>query len=285
MPVCFLAFVPSVMIIDGHYRGRWQYEVTEWTFADKSLPASFDGYRVVHISDLHLEGFADNPSYLDTLVIRVNELQPDIIFFTGDLVSYNSAGLLPFVRTLRCLKAKDGVVSILGNHDYAIYDKSLDSLQREEDRAELVRLQRQELRWRLLLNENFILRHGSDSVAVIGCENQACGFRRKVTRGDLAKALRGTQHMYQILLTHDPSHWDAEVKGKTNIRLTLSGHTHAMQCKVFDWTPGRIFFHRSDGAYKDGFQQLYVNIGLGQLIPFRIGAKPEITLITFKRCE
>lgn len=277
--VC-LSIIWSILLLYGHFCGRWCYEVKEWQFHDNRLPAAFDGYKIVQISDLHLEGFEDNPSYLDTIVNVVNQQEADLICFTGDLVSYNHKGLEMFSDKLGKMKSKNGVISILGNHDYGIYDKSLDSLGQEADREKLIELERNTLNWKLLLNENVFLHHKGDSIAIIGSENQACGFRQKVRRGDLGKAMKGTENVFQILLAHDPSQWDAEVVGKTNIPLTLSGHTHAMQCKVLGWTPCRIFFNRSDGAYVEGNQQLYINIGAGGLMPFRIGAAPEITVIT-----
>lgn len=274
-----------LLIFYGYLFGRWRYEVKTWDFVDARIPASFDDYRVVHISDLHLEGFEDNPAHLDTLIKHINEQDADLICFTGDLVSFNHEGLLPFISKLRAMRAKDGIVSILGNHDYAVYDFGLDSLGSESDRKKLIDLVRDSLHWQLLLNEHTFIHRGNDSIAIVGSENQACGYgtRKKVHRGNLAQAMLGTEDCFQILLSHDPTHWDAEVVGKTHIPLTLSGHTHAMQIKVFDITPCSLLYKRSNGAYREGNQQLYVNIGLGQLAPFRIGATPEITTIRMKK--
>lgn len=277
------ASIWTIMLVYGYKWGRWRYEVVKWTFKDCRLPKDFDGYRIVHISDMHIEGFDDNPAYLDTMVNAINKLSPDLICFTGDLVSFKHDGLIPHLETLKKLKSRDGIVSILGNHDYAVYERKFEKEEMEADRKELIRLQREELNWKLLLNENLTLYHGNDSIAIIGVENQACGPHQKVRRGNLAEAIKGTEKMFQILLSHDPSHWDAEVKGYTDIPLTLSGHTHAMQFKILGWTPCRWFYKRSDGPYKEGKQQIYVNIGLGELMPFRIGATPEITLITLRK--
>lgn len=279
----FLCLLFVITTFYGYFFGRWKYEVTEWTYVDERLPKGFDGYRIVHISDFHLETFNDNPAYVDTIVNAVNSLHPDLICFTGDLVSFTHDGLIPFIPNLSRMKANDGVISILGNHDYAIYERSLDSLSCELDRQQLIQSQRKDLNWNLLLNEHVTLHHNNDSIAIVGVENQACGMRQRVRRAKLTEALSSTEDIFRILLTHDPSHWDAEVVGKTDVPLTLSGHTHAMQCRVFGMTPCRLFFKRSDGAYKEGNQQLYVNIGLGELMPFRIGATPEITLITLKK--
>ena len=278
LSVCWI-----VLYSYGYFFGRWRYEVIQWDYHNSSLPKSFDGYRVVHISDLHLEGFQDKPEFLDTIINVINQQDADMICFTGDLVSFSHDGLVPFVPALSKLKARDGVFAILGNHDYGIYDRGLDSLQREQDRLQLINLQRHDLGWHLLLNEHFILHHASDSIAIIGSENQACGMHQKVRRGNLAQAMEGTEGLFQLLLTHDPSHWDAEVVGKTNIPLTLSGHTHAMQLSILGLRPSRLLFKRSDGLYTENSQQLYVNIGLGGLMPFRVGATPEITVMTLHR--
>lgn len=276
-----LALLWTVMALYGFCFGRFKYEVIEVTVKDERLPDAFNGYRIVHISDLHLGGFIGHEAFVDTLVSVVNNLQPDLICFTGDLVSISHDEALPFIRSLRNLKARDGVVSILGNHDYGVYNRSShNDEERELDRSKLIAIQRDSLDWQLLLNENMTIFHGQDSLCIIGLENQACGVHQKVRRGNLGMAMEGTEGSYRILLSHDPSQWDAEVLGQTDIPLTLSGHTHAMQFKVFGWTPCRWLYDRSDGMYQEGEQRIYVNIGLGELMPFRIGAEPEITVLT-----
>lgn len=273
------------VLLYGYYVGRWQYDVREWHFHHAELPEGFEGYRIAHISDLHLETFYDNPAHLDTLIRVINAQRADVIFFTGDLVSYNTEALIHFLPQLKQLRARDGVFSILGNHDYGYYDKQLDSIQKEEVRRRLIDIQRNELKWNVLLNEHQFLYRNRDSIAVLGIENQSYGFRAKIRRGNLDKARKGTDDTFQLLLSHDPSQWDQDVLHHTSIPLTLSGHTHAMQFRVADWTPCRWLFKRSDGAYQEGNQHLYVNIGLGQLLPFRIGAASEITLITLHRSD
>lgn len=276
----FLALLWTVLALYGYCFGRFKYEVNEITLKDERLPDAFNGYRIVHISDLHLGGFIGHEAFVDTLVSVVNDLQPDLICFTGDLVSISHDEALPFVRSLRNLKARDGVVSILGNHDYGVYNRSSkNDEEREIDRAKLIDIQKDSLDWKLLLNENITIVHGQDSLCIVGLENQACGVHQKVRRGNLHKAMQGTDGSYRILLSHDPSQWDAEVVGRTDIPLTLSGHTHAMQFKVLGWTPCRWLYDRSDGLYQEGEQRIYVNIGLGELMPFRIGAVPEITVL------
>ncbi len=279
-----LCLVWTLMALYGYSFGRFRYEVRTVDLKDSRIPQAFDGYRIVHISDFHLGGFMGHEAFVDSLVGAVNRLRPDLICFTGDLVSISHEEAVPFIRSLRSLNARDGVVSILGNHDYAVYNRLLDSdEEREEDRRQLITLQRDSMDWRLLLNEHLFLRHGNDSLCVIGLENQACGVHQKVRRGNMAEACSGTEGSYRVLLSHDPSQWDAEVLRHTDIPLTLSGHTHAMQFRVFGWTPCRWFYNRSDGLYEVGDQRIYVNVGLGELMPFRIGATPEITLLTLRR--
>lgn len=278
-----LVAVWGILLVYGYRWGRWRHEVTYVTFSHPQIPERFDGYRIVHISDLHLEGFGDNPAYLDTLLCAVNNLHPDLICFTGDLVSLSHRGAATFKDKLARMKAKDGIISVLGNHDYGVYDHLLDTKGREEDLRKLVGIQRDELGWTILMNENKTLYHEGDSIAILGSENQNCGPHQKVRRGDLDKAMAGTDGMFRLLLTHDPTHWDTEVVGKKDIPLTLSGHTHAMQFMFLGLTPCRLFFPHTHGEYTIGKQTLYVNIGMGQLMPFRIGATPEITLITLRK--
>lgn len=279
-----LCLLWTLMALYGYGFGRFRYEVTSVDYADGRIPEAFDGYRIVHISDLHLGGFKDHEAFVDTIVNSINRLHPDLICFTGDLVSISHHEAIPFISTLRRLEARDGVISILGNHDYAVYDRQFQTQEeREKDRAQLITLERDSMDWRLLLNEPYCITHGEDSILIVGLENQACGLHQKVRRGDMGKAMPDSLHTFSILLSHDPSQWDAEVVGKTKIPLTLSGHTHAMQFRVFGWTPCRWFYDRSDGLYTLGQQSIYVNIGLGELMPFRIGATPEVTLLTLKR--
>lgn len=280
----FFCLVSTLVLLYGYGLGRFRYEVRNVEYHDERIPEAFDGYRIVHISDLHLGGFIGHEAFVDTLVEAINQLHPDLICFTGDLVSISHEEAIPFIHPLRRLQARDGVISILGNHDYAVYDRSLQNQEeREADRAKLITIERDSMDWRLLTNEHFFLRHGHDSLCIIGLENQACGIHQKVRRGNLEQAMAGTDGSFRILLSHDPSQWDAEVLGKTDIPITFSGHTHAMQFRLFDWTPCRWFYDRSDGLYQVDNQYIYVNIGAGELMPFRIGATPEITLHTLRR--
>lgn len=266
----------------GHHWGRFAYEVKSWSYSSMSVPQSFEGYRIVHISDFHLDGWHGQEERLEKLIDTINSLHPDLICFTGDLVSMNHHELDGVSHLLTRLKAKDGVMSVLGNHDYDPYEPGLTPRQRQSRVDTLIQRQRTELGWRLLLNEHHLIRRGHDSLAIIGVENQSCGVHTIIRRGRLEQAMQGTEGAMQILLSHDPTHWRAEVVGKTTIPLTLSGHTHAMQLRILGFTPSCWVYPECDGRYvtSDGDQTLYVNIGLGGTLPMRIGANPEITLIT-----
>lgn len=269
----------------GFYVGRWKVQTTEWTYENSDIPASFDGMRIVHISDLHLSTFEDNPRKLEKFVELINATNPDLICFTGDLVSIQMEELLPHINTLRKLKAHYGVCSVLGNHDFFLY-----SSQYRTDRQKvaavdnLAELQRTKLGWHLLRNESFVIARGTDTLTIVGVDNSNCsnqGFKT-INRGDLPKAMQGTSG-FRILLSHDPSHWTAEVIPDTDIPLTLSGHTHGAQIRLFGWTPASWVFNETCGRYDNGNQTLYVNIGLGCTAPVRLGANPEITVMTLKR--
>ncbi len=264
----------------GHWLGRFRWEVKEWTYASQRVPKAFRGYRIVHISDLHLDGWLGHEGQLRQVVRDINALNPDLICFTGDLVSLDYRELEPLLPVLRELKARDGVVSIMGNHDYDPYETNIPASQRALKVQRLEDMERDSLGWHLLLNQHLALHRGTDSLAIIGVENQSCGAHRIVRCGRLAEAMAGTEGMFAILLSHDPSHWRAEVVGHTGIPLTLSGHTHAMQMRLLGFTPSKWIYPECDGRYDEGGQTLYVNIGLGGTLPMRIGAQPEITLLT-----
>lgn len=268
----------------GHYFGRFCFQVKQVSYSHVLVPEAFNGYRIVQISDLHLQSWEGKKDLLQRVVDRINALHPDLIVFTGDLVSFDYRELEPFTDVLRRLNARDGVVSVMGNHDYSPYHRGLTPAQRSQKVDSLIVMQRECLGWKLLLNENVLLRRGDDSMAVVGVENQSCGTHRIVRRGRLQQAIDGTEGLFKILLSHDPSHWRAEVLSKTDIPLMLSGHTHAMQFRLCGFTPSKWAYPECDGRYDEEGQTLYVNIGLGgTLLPMRIGANPEITEIILRR--
>lgn len=280
-----LVVVWTMLALYGNVFGRFRHEVKHVQLSFSTLPASFDGLRIVHISDLHLDGWEGHEAELQQCVEEVNALQPDIICFTGDLISFSPEELKPFLPILRQLRTTgyNRIFSILGNHDYMPYTRSFSDSQRQQALEELIRLERQELGWTLLLNESAVIHRDGDSIAILGCENQSVGAHAVVQRGDLSKTMKGSENAFSILLTHDPSQWRKEVVPQTDIPLTLSGHTHAMQLRMQGFTPSKWVYPECDGLYTDGSQRLYVNIGLGGTLPWRIGATPEITLLTLRR--
>lgn len=283
-----LVAVWLVIAIYGNVYGRFRHEVKQVNLTFSNLPASFDGLRIIQISDLHLDGWVGHEKELQKRIDEINALQPDIICFTGDLVSLSPKELKPFIPILKQLRTnssnkRGAVYSVLGNHDYLPYTR-IGLRAREAAVKELVRMEREELGWKVLLNESDIIRRGNDSIAILGCENQSVGAHPVIQRGDLRKALKSvSDEQFSLLLTHDPSQWRKEVVPETDIPLTLSGHTHAMQLRILGFTPSKWIYPECDGLYTEGNQHLYVNIGLGGTLPWRIGATPEITLITLKR--
>lgn len=276
----FMLF-PWLAWIYGTVVERNRFRTEEVEIASESVPAAFDGYRIVHISDMHLMSFAGREGALQRAVDKINALEPDMIAFTGDLVTMGPEELDGLQDILSTLQAKDGVYSILGNHDYSEY-RRWDSQQAKREALEELKRREGEMGWRLLLNENEAIVRGEDKLSVIGVENIS-GNRSFRTYGDLQKALKSADGEYKILLSHDPTHWRAEVVGKSDIDLTLSGHTHAMQISLLGWSPASLMYDEYRGLYNEGNQHLYVNVGLGQTaVNARFGAAPEITLITLK---
>ena len=270
--------IPPLVIAYGSVIGRNWFEVKKVTVKFADLPENFDGYRIIHISDLHARSYAKRTARMQKAVQRINALDADLIAFTGDLITLAPEEIDPIASSLKALKAKDGVISVLGNHDYGTYaDTSGNLLPALIDRQAA-------LGWDLLLNEHKVLRRGADSIVVIGVENTSASHFFP-SKGDLPKASEGTDGAFSIVLTHDPMHWESEILGQ-DYALTLSGHTHAMQLSILGWSPSSLLFKHSDGLYTNGSQHLYVNAGLGEtLFPARIGARPEITLITLEKSK
>lgn len=274
-----------IVMVYGFLVGRFQIETPQEELCSKRVPKNFDGYRIVHISDLHLSTFDDRPEALQRIVDSINAQQPDLICFTGDLVTLGAEEAAPHTAALQGLKARDGVVSVLGNHDFLIYNRQLLTSQAREQAVEgLVAYERDSLGWKVLRNEHLTIERGTDKLQVMGVDNKkgdSQGFAT-IDRGDLNKAQEGTlQELFSLLLTHDPSHWSAEVWGKT-IDLTLSGHTHAAQIRLGRWTPASWMFEQVDGRYDHGGQTLLVSAGIGCTLPMRIGCPSQITTITLR---
>ena len=274
----------------GYWFGRKQLRVTETTYTSTQVPAAFNDYKIVHISDLHLSSFADSPAFLQRIIDTINAQQPNLICFTGDFVGFGVEEAIPFTQTLRQLHAKDGIMSVLGNHDFALYHHGMTEAEKEEKVNQLTAYQRDTLGWQLLRNQSYFIQRDSAYLQIIGVDNTSCqgqGFQT-ISRGDLMKAIRllGDEAKgdgLQILLSHDPSHWRGEVVPKTDIPLTLSGHTHAGQVRLFGYPLSSLMFTESEGWYHNVGQALYINTGLGCTLPVRLGVPPEITVITLQK--
>lgn len=280
----FFALIPALGVMGwfafGFIEGWKRLELKHITFTSPDLPPYFDGYRLVQITDFHLGSFPPGNDFVQKVVDATNNEEPDMILFTGDLVNNQASEVEPYLDTLGQLHASDGIYSIWGNHDYCEYgnNHSIGALKR--NRRMLYGYQ-ESLGWHQLMNEHHVVSHGMASIAVIGVENP--GQPPFTNRSNLKKAMKGLNpDMFKILLSHDPHHWRREVVGK-QIQLTLAGHTHAGQLKIGKWTPARMAFKEWGGAYRIGEQMLYVSSGIGGSFPFRLGAWPELTVITLKR--
>lgn len=280
----FFALIPALGVMGwfafGFIEGWKRLELKHITFTSPDLPPYFDGYRLVQITDFHLGSFPPGNDFVQKVVDATNNEEPDMILFTGDLVNNQASEVEPYLDTLGQLHASDGIYSIWGNHDYCEYgnNHSIGALKR--NRRMLYGYQ-ESLGWHQLMNEHHVVSHGMASIAVIGVENP--GQPPFTNRSNLKKAMKGLNpDMFKILLSHDPHHWRREVVGK-KIHLTLAGHTHAGQLKIGKWTPARMAFKEWGGAYRIGEQMLYVSSGIGGSFPFRLGAWPELTVITLKR--
>lgn len=285
IPGAAMAILLFISFGTGMARGRTHVKVFRESIQIPTMPEAFNELRIVQLSDIHLAGFYNHPRHIQRVVDTVNSLGPDLICFTGDMVHNFSEELDPFVDILKQLKAPLGKYAILGNHDYGHYF-NWKSPEEEAANLERVKSQIREAGFDLLLNENRTISLNGSSVSLIGVENW--GKPPFPQLGDLDQALEGVppEHV-KILLSHDPSHWDLQVKDKEDIALTLSGHTHGMQFGIeigkLKWSPSRWTYKNWAGLYRENGQYLYVNRGLGFTgFPGRVGIRPEITLLTLK---
>lgn len=270
----------------GALINRFNLQTTEVTVEIADLPPAFDGYRIVQISDMHTGTYDTDTTFISRLVDSVNAIGADAIMFTGDIVNRETSELMPFTGTLSRLEAPDGVFAILGNHDYGDYyawDTRADKVANMQKLYDAYGA----MGFRLLCNETAWLRRGNDSIAVIGVEN--IGEPPFPVYGSLTKSYPDlSDPVSKILLTHNPSHWVDSISGHDDVRvpLTLSGHTHAMQIEVAGASPAAMRYSTWGGLYADtdSRHQLYVNIGTGTVgMPMRLGATPEITVLTLRR--
>ena len=277
-----VAALPFTALIYGMIKGGFDIRVKKTRLVLPNLPDAFNGLRIVQISDIHCGSFTST-AHFENAAKMIEMQKPDILFFTGDLVNDLASETDDFIETFSKMKAPMGTYSSLGNHDYADYI-TWDSKEAKAKNLEDLKAVHAKVGWRLLLNENVALERGGEKIALIGIENW--GARGFTKYGNLKKAYEGAENFpVKILLSHDPSHWEAQVlKEYPNIDLTFAGHTHGMQFGVdlphFKWSPVKYFYKQWSGLYEQAGQYLYVNTGLGFIgYPGRVGMLPEITVL------
>lgn len=282
----FSGFLPFFVIVYAIFMARYRFKVRRLKIKFETLPKSFNGLRIVHISDTHLGSFNHKYHIFDRAVELINRLEPDFIFFTGDLVNNFQWELRGWQSTFEKLNAKKGKYSILGNHDYGDYSE-WNSPEDKQDNFEGIKKFHKDIGFKLLLNDGETIDIQGQKMAILGVENW--GNPPFKQYGDLEQALESVIDIpFKILLSHDPSHWSGEVTHDTDIALTLSGHTHGMQAGIHlknsKWSPIKYKYEHWAGLYTEGSQYLYVNRGLGWLgFPGRLGMRPEITCIDFSK--
>jgi hypothetical protein len=275
------AGIPFISIIYGIGVGRFDFTIRKVPLRLGNLPASFAGFKIVQLSDFHIGSFINHVNEVEKAIDLINSLRPDLLLFTGDMVNNLASELDTFKNIISKLDAKYGKYSILGNHDYGDYVRWDSERGKKENLTRLVDLQTQ-MGFRMLLNESEKISLGDEHISLIGVENW--GLPPFPQYGNMAEAMSNVaDNSFKILLSHDPTHWNAQVTEKTNIDLTLSGHTHGAQFGIeipgWRWSPVSIRYKQWGGLYEENNQYLYVNTGIGFIgFPGRIGMPPEITL-------
>lgn len=266
------------LVFYGYFVGSSTLEVRQFEYASADLPEAFDGYRIVQFSDAHVGSY--NGSMLENAIETINAQGADAIVFTGDLENLHPDELEPQMSVLSQLHAKDGVFSVLGNHDYPTY---LDC--DEATKAECVRktkMLERKMGWQLLLNEHQTIRRDSDSIVIAGMENWGT-LKRMPRLGDVKKTMAGVSpSSFVLMLQHDPTAWRKKILPECHAQLTLSGHTHGGQFSIFGWSPASFTYDVWGGSAYEGDRAIYVSTGLGALIPFRLNMPGEIVVITLK---
>lgn len=282
-----LASLPFAAFIYGMLKTAYDYQIWRVDVPIKNLPQALEGITIVQLSDIHAGSFSEIEP-LRAAVNKINEIKPDIFVFTGDLVNNKASEYQPYIDIFKDIRAKNGQFSILGNHDYGDYIE-WDTEELKKENFDTLKSYHKASHWDLLCNEHRIIDINGEKIALIGVENW--GAKMHFTRqGDLKKAYSGVENIStKILLSHDPSHWDAEVRTYfQDIQLTLSGHTHGMQFGVenkwLKFSPVQWFYKQWAGIYTEESQNLYVNRGFGFIgYPGRVGIRPEITVLTLKK--
>jgi hypothetical protein len=271
----------------GIVRGGYKFRVHKVKINHRKIPAEFNGLKIVQLSDMHVGSYT-NTHALEKVFSMVADLKPDLIFFTGDLVNVQTSETDGFMETFQKLKAPMGVYSILGNHDYGDYREWISAEEKQSNLRAIIQVHA-EAGWKLLMNENIRIEKGGEFIQILGVENWGGNLHFK-KYGKMEPTVTGIdKNAFSILLSHDPSHWNQEVRVKYPfVDVTLSGHTHGFQFGIeipgFKWSPVQYVYPQWAGLYQDGSQLLYVNRGLGFVgYPGRLGIWPEITLIELQK--
>ena len=269
------------ILIYGSFVGFQKMEVNHQTYTSSDLPKAFNGYKIVLFSDAHVGSYTEKSQWiLQRAVDSINAQKPDMIVFTGDLQNIQPKDIILHQDILSQLKAKDGVYSVLGNHDYAKY-VNCNEAKKAENCRQTIQIERQ-MGWTLLLNEHRTIRRGKNQMIIAGMENDGDG-KNFPQKGNIKKSLKGVSDKdFTIMLEHDPSSWRRKIIPDGRAQLTLSGHTHNMQFALFGWSPISVTGKEVNGWYQEGAQSLFVTAGLGGLIPFRFGATGEIVVLTLQ---
>lgn len=281
-----VAAAPFLSILYGMAKGRFNFYLKKVPVKLNNLPNAFEGFKVIQISDIHLGNFKQEYHLLHEVTAMINAEKPDLIVMTGDLVNNFATETNGWETVFRQMKAQYGKFSILGNHDYGDYSR-WNSQHDKRRNFDGILNSHERFGFRLLRNEHVYIESGKDNIALIGVENW--GKPPFPQYGDLNRSMKNVNpQSSKILLSHDPDHWEAEVLKKTNVDLTLAGHTHGMQLGVkfrnSTWSPAKYKYKHWDGLYKQNNQLLYVNRGLGFIgIPMRVGMPPEITMFTLHK--
>jgi len=277
-----LALLAIFITVYGSTVGMKNVCVKQVEFVSQDLPSAFNGYRIALFSDAHVGSFPgdEGVSIIRTAVDSILAQQADMIAFVGDLENMQPSELDPVQPELSRLHAVDGVYSILGNHDYAMYlhADSVTSMLNEQ----LLQSKERSMGWTLLMNENRVIHRGGDSIAIAGMEND--GRPPCPEKGSVEQAVRELgKGTFVVMLQHDPTAWRRHILPQCDAQLTLSGHTHGAQFSIFGWSPASLTYREWGGMYHELKRALYVTTGIGGFVPFRFGMKPEVVVITLKK--
>lgn len=272
-----LSLFSLYILVYGSTAGVDRLHTRRVSLTFKNLPPAFDGYRIVQFSDVHVGSMKHET--VQRMVAAINRLKPDAVVFTGDLQNMQPRETDGLAHILGQIRAKDGVFSVLGNHDYSMYVKAPESCKRSNEA--LLQSRERSYGWRLLMNESRVVRRGGDSIVIAGAEND--GRPPFPSRADMKRMLAGvSDSAFVIVLQHDPSSWRRTVLPQSNAMLTLSGHTHGGQFSLFGFRPTQLTGHEDCGVYREGSRVLNVSTGVGGFIPFRFGMPPEVVELTLR---